>query len=70
MARSKSGSRKGAENAKRKKTRSRTITMGATEIAMPDEDSEVLSTAERHAVEEADEWLKHNQPIPHEQVLA
>jgi hypothetical protein len=36
----------------------------------PDEDSDVLSPAERQAVAEADEWLKHNQPIPHEQVLA
>jgi hypothetical protein len=36
---------------------------------MPDED-DVLSSAERQAVAEADEWLKHNQPIPHEQVLA
>ncbi len=29
-----------------------------------------LSDAERKAVAEADEWLRHNQPIPHEQVLA
>ena len=26
--------------------------------------------AERQAVAKADEWLKHNQPIPHEKVLA
>jgi hypothetical protein len=29
-----------------------------------------LSDAERKAVAEADECLRHNQPIPHEQVLA
>ena len=29
-----------------------------------------MSNAERKAVGEADEWLKHNQPIPHEEVLA
>ena len=36
----------------------------------PDEDRDTLSHAERKAVAEADEWLKHNAPIPHEQVLA
>ncbi len=36
----------------------------------PEEDGDTLSDAERKAVAEADEWLKHNQPIPHEQVLA
>jgi hypothetical protein len=36
----------------------------------PDEDKDTLSNAERKAVAEADEWLKHNQPIPHEEVLA
>ena len=36
----------------------------------PDQDSGTLSNAERKAVAEADEWLKHNQPIPHEEVLA
>ena len=35
-----------------------------------EEDSDTLSSAERKAVAEADEWLKHNQPIPNEQVLA
>jgi hypothetical protein len=35
-----------------------------------DEDKDTLSNAERKAVAEADEWLKHNQPIPHEEVLA
>jgi hypothetical protein len=34
------------------------------------EDGDTLSNAERKAVAEADEWLKHNQPIPHEDVLA
>ena len=34
------------------------------------EDRDALSDAERKAVSEADEWLKHNQPIPHEEVLA
>ncbi len=29
-----------------------------------------MSDAERAAVTEADEWLQHNQPIPHEEVLA
>jgi hypothetical protein len=37
---------------------------------MVSEDSDTLSNAERKAVAEADEWLKHNQPIPHEEVLA
>ena len=36
----------------------------------PEEDSATLSNAEREAIAEADEWLKHNQPIPHEEVLA
>ncbi len=36
----------------------------------PDEDKDTLSNAERKAVAEADEWLKHNQPIPHEEILA
>ena len=36
----------------------------------PDQDSGTLSNAERKAVAEADEWLKRNQPIPHEEVLA
>lgn len=35
-----------------------------------DEDGDTLSPAERKAVAEADDWLKHNQPIPHEEVLA
>jgi O-succinylbenzoate synthase len=36
----------------------------------PEEDRETLSDAERKAVAQADEWLKHNQPIRHEEVLA
>jgi hypothetical protein len=36
----------------------------------PEEDSDTLSPAERMAIAEADEWLKHNQPVPHEEVLA
>ena len=36
----------------------------------PDEDGDTLSHAEREAVTAADEWLKHNQPISHEEVLA
>jgi hypothetical protein len=39
-------------------------------MVAPDEDRDTLSNAERMAVAEADEWLKHNQPIPHEEVLA
>ena len=35
----------------------------------PVEDEEI-SEEERHAVAEAHEWLKHNKPIPHEEVLA
>jgi hypothetical protein len=34
------------------------------------EDRDTLSDSERLAISEADEWLKHNQPIPHEEVLA
>ena len=35
-----------------------------------DEDGDTLSPAEAKAIAEADEWLKHNKPIPHEEVLA
>ncbi len=35
-----------------------------------DEDGDTLSPAEAKAIAEAGEWLKHNDPIPHEQVLA
>jgi hypothetical protein len=37
---------------------------------MIDEDGDTLSPAEAKAIAEADEWSKHNEPIPHEQVLA
>ncbi len=40
------------------------------ETMVPDEDGDTLSPAEHKAIAEADEWLKHNEPIPHEQVLA
>ena len=36
----------------------------------PEEDRDTLSPAERQAVAEADAWLQHNRPIPHEEVLA
>jgi len=35
-----------------------------------DEDEDTLSRAEREAISEADDWLKHNQPIAHQDVLA
>lgn len=35
-----------------------------------DEHGDSASPAEQRAISEADEWLKHNKPIPHEQVLA
>lgn len=34
------------------------------------DDSDTLSPAEAKAIAEADEWSKHNDPIPHEEVLA
>jgi hypothetical protein len=39
-------------------------------IVTSEEDDDTLSEAEWKAVAEADEWLRRNQPIPHEQVLA
>jgi len=33
-------------------------------------DNEPLDPGEENALNEAKEWLKHNKPIPHEQVLA
>ena len=36
----------------------------------PEEDTDTLSPAEAKAIAEADEWSKHNEPIPHGQVLA
>jgi hypothetical protein len=41
-----------------------------TMVAPPDEDGDTLSPAEAKAIAEAEEWGKHNEPIPHEQVLA
>lgn len=37
---------------------------------VPDKDGDTLSPAEQKAIAEAGEWLKQNEPIPHEQVLA
>lgn len=33
-------------------------------------EDDTLTEAEREAIAEAGEWLRHNEPIPHEQVLA
>jgi hypothetical protein len=35
-----------------------------------EDDGDTLSPAERQAVAEADEWLRHNPPISNEEVLA
>jgi hypothetical protein len=35
-----------------------------------DEDSDALSPVEAKAIAEAEEWSRHNELIPHEQVLA
>ena len=40
------------------------------EVMVDDEDTDTLSPAEAKAIAEADEWSKHNEPIPHDQVLA
>ena len=39
-------------------------------IANAPPDDEPLTAQGAHALDEAREWLKHNGPIPHEQVLA
>ena len=39
-------------------------------IVSPEENRDTLSPTDRKAVAEADNWLKHNQPIPHEEALA
>jgi hypothetical protein len=39
-------------------------------MVSPDEEGDTLSPAEAKAIAEADEWSKHNAPIPHEEVLA
>lgn len=41
-----------------------------TPVEARDEDGDTLSPAERIAIAQADEWLRHNQPIAHEDVLA
>ncbi len=38
--------------------------------AFLDEDSDTLTPTEAKALAEAEEWSLHNDPIPHEQVLA
>ncbi len=42
----------------------------AAAIANAPIDDEPLSAEDKKALDEAREWSKHNQPIPHEQVLA
>jgi hypothetical protein len=42
----------------------------AAALARAPIDAEPLTEAEQRAIDEADEWLKHNKPIPHEEVLA
>ena len=39
-------------------------------IASAPFDDEPVTDEERQALNESREWLKHNKPIPHEQVLA
>lgn len=39
-------------------------------LALAPIDDEPFTDGDRQAVAEADEWLKHNQPIPLEEVLA
>jgi hypothetical protein len=39
-------------------------------MVWPGENGDTLSNAERKAIAESDRWLEHNQPIPHEEVLA
>jgi hypothetical protein len=42
----------------------------ACAVANAPNDDEPVTEEEAKALTEADEWLKHNQPIPHEDVLA
>ena len=42
----------------------------ARSLAAAPFDDEPFTDAEREAVAEADEWLKHNEPIPQEEILA
>jgi hypothetical protein len=44
-------------------------TMVTPDMISPEEEGDTLSPAEAKAIAEADEWSKHNQPIPHERVL-
>ena len=39
-------------------------------MVQPEDRGDTPTEAEREAIAEADEWLRHNEPIPHEQVLA
>ncbi len=39
-------------------------------IANAPVDDEPLTAEEKRALDEAREWVKHNQPVPHEQALA
>jgi len=39
-------------------------------IANAPAEDEPVTAEEKKALDEAGEWLKHNRPIPHEQVLA
>jgi hypothetical protein len=39
-------------------------------LALAPIDNEPFTEEDRQAVAAADEWSKHNEPIPHEQVLA
>jgi hypothetical protein len=40
------------------------------ETMVSDEDDDTLSEFDLKAIAEADEWLKHNKPIEHEEILA
>jgi hypothetical protein len=40
------------------------------ETIVETEKHDTLSEPDRKRIEKADEWLKHNAPIPHEEVLA
>jgi hypothetical protein len=40
------------------------------ETMVSDEDDDTLSESNLKAIAEADEWLKHNKPIEHEEILA
>jgi len=43
---------------------------GARAIANTQEDDEPLSQEDCEALDRAEEWLKHNDGIPHEEILA